>query len=139
MKYYNIYKNGIHVILFDTDKFEIVSTWDRETKYDSKEFEEGLKYSEGRFIGYERKDDLIESIKDFINNLNYDPDKGSYLVMYPNCDWDMYDDFGGVYTKYEVRHNLVVFKQIDKLPNDFEINHWNGRSYLNSIIMNLCS
>lgn len=143
MKYYNIYNEGRTVLLFDTDKFEIVSTYNKDIIHDSKEFEEGSNDKpgyEGAFRGYEKKDgkELIKAIDDFVNNLKYDKEKGSYLVMYPNGEWDMYDDFDGVYTKFEVRNNLIVFKQIEKLPKDYQVNHWNGSDWLNGIVIRLC-
>lgn len=141
MKYYNIYDEGTHVLLFDTDKFEAVSAFRNDIKHEGREFEEGSSSKpghEGVFKGYEKKEDLMKVIEDFITKLDYDREKGSYLVMYPNGEWDMYDDFGGVYTKFEVRKELIVFKKIEKLPEDYKINHWNGGDWLKFMVRSLC-
>lgn len=134
MKYYYTSVPGNTVLLFDTDKFEIVATYSKDTAHEGKEFEEAGKWNEGKFTGFEYKNDLVKVIEDFVTKLDYDKEKGSYLVMYPNGEWDMYDDFGGIYTKFEVRHNLIVFKQLEKLPKDYQVNHWNGKDWLNGIV-----
>ena len=129
MKYYNIYAEGHHVLLFDTEKFEVVSAFWKESFHKCQEFEGEPKHDNGEFAGYDKKDDLKEYLANFIDKLDYDKGKGSCLVLYPNGEWDIYDDFDGVYTKTEVRHDLVVFKRINELPADYRVNHWNGSGW----------